>query len=298
MNRFYGRVLVVCACACAAGSLPLTLGCGAASKSAEASPMMASRAASGGMAPTMAPGAQSVGAAERDGDGVGDVAGKKESFDEPKQKVADNRPVPPAPPGGPTGASGGQPQPPRVVADAPHATSMLIYTAAINLAVFQVEQQMIAVEKLAREAGGYLATRGDQQITIRIPRGQFDDVIKRIEQLGDVTHRSITAQDVTDEYVDLEIRIKNARAMRDRLQELLKQAAVKDALEIEKELGRITGEIERMEGRLKLLKDKIAYSTITVTFAPVDSQPVRDQTILPFPWLQDFGLSSLLNVHP
>ena len=283
MNRICRRLLVLIGLA----SVGWTAGCGGSSKSAASPPSMAMSGAV--MAPSAAPRAPG----ESDGDGVAD---RSEQFaSESQRKVADNRPVAPPPPGA---GGGGQPQPPRVVADAPHATSMLIYTAAISLAVFQVEQQMIAVENLAREAGGYLATRGDQQITIRIPRGQFDDVIKRIEKLGDVTHRSITAQDVTDEYVDLEIRIKNARAMRDRLQELLKQAAVKDALEIEKELGRITGEIERMEGRLKLLKDKIAYSTITVSFAPVDSQTVRDQTILPFPWLQDFGLSSLLNVHP
>ena len=52
-----------------------------------------------------------------------------------------------------------------------------------------------------------------------------------------MVHRDVSAQDVTDEFVDTEMRIKNARAMQDRLQALLEKATVKEALEIEKELG-------------------------------------------------------------
>jgi hypothetical protein len=168
----------------------------------------------------------------------------------------------------------------------------------VSLAVFQVEKGLDAVEKIGREAGGYLSVRLDNAITIRVPRDKFDQAIAAIEKLGDVTHRDIKAEDVTDEFVDLEVRLKNAYAMRTRLQELLAKAQVKDALEIERELGRVTEEIERMEGRLKLLKDRIGYSTITVSFQPVNDQPVRDSALLlPFPWLQDIGLSTLLNVH-
>ena len=135
------------------------------------------------------------------------------------------------------------------------------------MAVYQVEPRLDAVERVARDAGGYLSSRQDAVIVIRVPRDRFDEAIARIEKLGDVTHRDIKAQDVTDEFVDLQARLKNAYAIRDRLTDLLSRAAVKDALEIEKELGRVTEEIERMEGKLKLLRDQIAFSTITVTFA-------------------------------
>jgi hypothetical protein len=217
-------------------------------------------------------------------------------------KVADNSP--PAPPARPTTpvvvpiptTNGGQPKPPPTATDAPHVLSMLIYTATLNLAVFQVTEQMDKVEAIGRNIGGYLAIRNDGQITIRVPRERFDEALGQIEKLGDVLHRSVTAEDVTDQFMDLEVRLKNARAVRDQLQALLAKAGVKDALEIEKELGRVTESIEQMEGKLKLLRDKIAFSTITVTFQPVETQTVRDTT-LPFPWLQDLGLSSLLNVH-
>jgi hypothetical protein len=214
------------------------------------------------------------------------------------RKVAANAPpsttVPGTPP--PPPPNGSQPKPPPVAQDAPHVVSMLIYTATLNLAVFQVTEQMDRVEAIGRGIGGYLAMRNDTQITIRVPRERFDEALGQIEKLGDVLHRSVTAEDVTDQFMDLEVRLKNARAVRDQLQALLAKAGVKDALEIEKELGRVTESIEQMEGKLKLLRDKIAFSTITVTFQPVETQTVRDTT-LPFPWLSDLGLSTLLNVH-
>ena len=200
--------------------------------------------------------------------------------------------------GAPQSMPGSRPAPPKTVTDAPHSAAMLIYTAQLSLAVFQVEKGLDAVERLGRDAGGYLSTRQDNAVTIRVPRDRFDDVVARIEALGDVLHRDIRAQDVTDEFVDLEARLRNARAMRSRLEDLLAKANVKEAIEIEGQLGRVTEEIERLEGKLKLLRDQIAFSTITVTFAPVADQPVRDNALLPFPWVEHLGLSSLLKVHP
>jgi hypothetical protein len=181
-------------------------------------------------------------------------------------------------------------------AEAPHSAGMIIYTANLSLAVFQVERGLDAVERIGRDVGGYLSSREDNAVTIRVPRDRFDEALKSVEALGDVLHRDVRAQDVTDEYVDIEARLKNAYAMRDRLKELLSRAAVKEAIDIEAQLGRVTEEIERLEGKLKVLRDRIAFSTITATFAPVSAEPVRDTALLPFPWLQDIGLSTLLAV--
>jgi Domain of unknown function (DUF4349) len=198
---------------------------------------------------------------------------------------------PPPPPGG-----GGQP-PAQGTQATQREGAYLIYTATLTMAVYQVEGALGQVEQIGRDVGGYLAVRQDRSITIRVPRARFEEAIKKIEGTGDVIHRDITAQDVTDEFLDTEVRLKNSRAMRDRLQDLLQKAAVKEALEIEKELGRITQEIERMEGRLKLLKDKIAFSTITVNFdaraASLRTMPIR----LPFAWLPTLGLPTLLRLN-
>jgi hypothetical protein len=229
---------------------------------------------------------------DRDADGVPD------SVDAAESKVeVDGLAAPPAPPLSSTGAR--PPSAPASVADVPHSAAMLIYTAALALAVFQVNEAMDAVERIGRDTGGYLASRGDNAITIRVPRDRFDDAIGRVERLGDVVHRDIKAQDVTDQYVDLQARLKNAYAMREQLLELLRRASVKEALEIETALGRVTEQIEVMEGKLKLLRDQIAFSTITVQFAPVAQQDVHDTSLLaPFPWLQDLGLQRLLDVSP
>jgi hypothetical protein len=180
--------------------------------------------------------------------------------------------------------------------EAPHETAMLIYTARVTMAVYQVDQGLAAVEKIARDAGGYLALKRDREITIRIPRARFDATLVQIDKIGDVLHRDVQAQDVTDEFVDTEIRIKNARAMQVRLKVLLDKANVKEALEIEKEMRRVTEELELLEGKLKLLKDKIAYSTITVAFEARGSAIQSTRIKLPFPWLMQLGLPALLQL--
>jgi hypothetical protein len=216
----------------------------------------------------------------------------------PQGAPAPPAPPPPPPPAPETKPSGADKK--AEVATAPGArdASMIVYTATLTMAVYQVQPNLTAVERIAKEKGGFLAIRGDNRITVRVPRERFEDALGAIEKVGDVLHRDVTAEDVTDQYTDLEIRIKNSRAMQTRLKQLLEKAAVKEALEIEKELARVTEELELMEGKLKLLKDKIAYSTITVVFegrgaALQGAQKVR----LPFPWLGQLGLVNLLRLE-
>jgi hypothetical protein len=181
--------------------------------------------------------------------------------------------------------------------ETPHETAMLIYTANLTMAVYQVEPALNAIEKVGKDVGGYLAVRSDTAITIRVPREKFSDALAQVEKTGDVVHREVTAEDVTDQFIDLDARLRNAMAMRDRLQDLLKKANTKEALEIEIQLERVMGEIESMEGKLKLLKDKIAFSMITVTFAARGEAAVRDMPLrLPFPWLNSLGLPRLLSL--
>jgi hypothetical protein len=223
--------------------------------------------------------------------------------------VNDEPPPPPSPPGGaptpkPADKSDGVPpvtpatkvpQAPKTAAQA-HEKAMLVYTARLQMAVFQVEPGLDAVQKIAEDAGGYLATRTDNQIDIRIPREKFQETLKAIEKTGDVLHRTVQAEDVTDRFVDAESRLRNARAIRQRLQSLLERAPVKEALEIERELGRVTQEIEVLEGKLKLLRDQIAFSTITVQYAPKAQSLQKTSFALPFSWLTTLGLGKLLRV--
>ena len=184
-----------------------------------------------------------------------------------------------------------------VATDGPHDAQMLIYSAHVTMSVYQVTPAIDAIEGIARTMGGYLESRNDTQIQIRIPRARFDEALHKVEASGDVLHRDVSAQDVTDAYFDLEARLKNARAVRDRMQALLEKAAVKEAIEIQKELERVTGEIEVLEGKLKLLSNKIAYSTIDVSFQARASAAVQLAPRLPFSWLGELGLPKLLNLE-
>ena len=147
------------------------------------------------------------------------------------------------------------------------------------------------------DLGGYLVRRDQQSITFRVPVEKYRSALDSIRKLGDVLNREETVEDVTEQFLDIQTRLRNARAMRDRMEALLKQAKdVKEALAVERELGRITTDIERMEGRLKRLRELISFSTITVQFKARSTDHVESNVRLPFSWLGDMGLSNLLNL--
>jgi hypothetical protein len=211
-------------------------------------------------------------------------------------------PVPAQPPAAPASGPASTPAPSREPnAIAPGATSepardpaLVIYTAQLTLAVYRVEESVAAVERIAKEHGGFVARKQDREIVIRVPRARFAEAVAGVDKVGDVVHRDVSAVDVTEEHVDLEIRIKNARAMQARFKELLNRANVKESIEIEKELNRVTAELELLEGKLKVLRDRIAYSTITATFQQRAPESAMRSPRLPFTWLGEIGLPHLL----
>ncbi len=177
------------------------------------------------------------------------------------------------------------------------AGPLLIYTAHVHLAVFEAAQAIDRAERLAKEAGGYLVRRDDRTITIRVPVAGFHNLLDRMLTLGDVLHRNVSVRDVTEEFYDVQIRIKNAELVRERLEQLLARAQrVEEALAVERELARVAGEVERLKGRLKLLSELLAFSTITLEFQPRATENVERSVNLPFPWLQQLGLGHLLSL--
>jgi hypothetical protein len=180
----------------------------------------------------------------------------------------------------------------------PRPAELLAYEATVTLGVYGVEQAMAAVAGLSRGLGGQLVVRNDEQVVFRVPRDNFDEALARIDKIGDVVHRDVRAEDVGDRYRDLEVRIRNARAVRDRLAELLARAAtVDDSLKIEAQLGRVTEELELLRGEFEQLGSRVAFSKITVLFRARRTEEVHDEVMrLPFPWLKDLGLQKLLDL--
>ncbi|MGE0324656.1 MAG: DUF4349 domain-containing protein [Polyangiaceae bacterium] len=204
----------------------------------------------------------------------------------------DKTDVPGQPPTDPSGAKDPSDQTPQKVAG-----PLLIYRADINMGVFQTREVIDNTEKMARDMGGYLVRRSDREIVIRVPSAKFREALAKVGGFGDVLHQNVEVEDVTEKFFDLQTRLKNMKAVRDRFQQLLTKAnTVEDSLKIERELERVTTQIEVMEGRLKLMRELIAFSTITLRLEPQSSEHVAPKVNLPFDWLRKLGLPSLLSM--
>jgi hypothetical protein len=127
----------------------------------------------------------------------------------------------------------------------------------------QIPEVLARGRKLADELGGYVATEREQGLVLKVPTDRLDESVATLAAMGQVARRSITAEDVTADYRDLEIRVENARRLKTRLHELLTQTKdVRQILEVEKELARVTEELERFEGQLRLMGHRTHYATI------------------------------------
>ncbi|WP_048193658.1 DUF4349 domain-containing protein [Methanococcoides methylutens] len=157
-------------------------------------------------------------------------------------------------------------------------TRKVITTSDVSLEVKDAPEAVDSIGNIAFEYDGYVSSSsvydtyyGDSEsmsgyITIRVPAADHDTVLDRIEALGKVTSRSTSGVDVTEEYIDVEARLSNMEKQEQRLQEILDMATtVEEVLEVEKELGRVRGEIESLTGRLNYLNDRIDFSTISVS---------------------------------
>jgi hypothetical protein len=103
-------------------------------------------------------------------------------------------------------------------------------------------------------------------LKIRVPSKQFEVFLKASEKgEGEIVFKNIDARDVTEEYVDGEIRLTSKKLFRNRYNQLLEKAGkVEDILAIEENIRTLQEEIESQEGQLKFLDDQVAYSTLEV----------------------------------
>ncbi len=182
--------------------------------------------------------------------------------------------------------------------DAERQLPLLIYTGGIVLAIYDVDATKTAAVAVVEEMGGYASQRTGDALVLRVPAERFREALDALGDLGDTLSVTWDAQDVGDEFNDLEVRLRNARQMRDRLELLLQQAEnVSDALAIERELERVTLEIERIEGQRRQMVDRIAFATITVTFSRMHQNAVPGEEYrLPFQWLNQIGVERLLSL--
>jgi hypothetical protein len=182
-------------------------------------------------------------------------------------------------------------------ASSPTGTAMsrkIIYDAQIDLVVDSVDPVAKKLTSLVQEARGYIA---EQNITgspgtlrsihwrLRIPVDEFDSFVNSVVSLGELERNNRTSQDVSDQYYDLEARIKNKKVEEQTLNKILQERSGKleDVLKIEIELSRVRGEIEQLEGKIRVLENLASLATLTLNIRE------REKYAPPAPVVAGFG---------
>jgi Domain of unknown function (DUF4349) len=159
----------------------------------------------------------------------------------------------------------------------------IVKTANLGLRSGEVRQSAAQAQQVAAAAGGSVFSsqvyRSEDSVTaqlmLSVPSEEFERVLDELRGLGEkVTTDTVSGQDVTEEYVDLQSRERNLRATEESLLRLYSKAGnVEEALSIQRELTNVRGEIELVQGRIKYLDQHTAYSQITLDIQPVTSPP-------------------------
>lgn len=152
----------------------------------------------------------------------------------------------------------------------------IIYTAFLHIEVKDYQQAEKDIQTKTSEFDGYIVDSNmnvdseggttNGEITVRIPQGKFRDFIRIVEDgSGKVVESSISGEDVTEEYVDLESRLKSKRVVEDRLLSFMEKAEkTEDLLAISNDLAKVQEEIEQITGRMKYLENKSDLATVTI----------------------------------
>lgn len=142
---------------------------------------------------------------------------------------------------------------------------MLVYNANIGITVKNSDSTISQITRIAAEQKGYVVSKSNYQITIRIESEKLDGTVAQVSKLGKLTRKSVSSTDVSDNYADIKIRLDNAEKARTRYLELLAKAEnVEAALKVEKELERLNTEIDQLRGQVIKMEHDVRFSTLTV----------------------------------
>jgi len=168
----------------------------------------------------------------------------------------------------------------------PGLPSKVIKTASVEIRVskgrFQI--QFSKANVLAESLGGFVSSSNVSEtsgriasgtLTIRVPAAKFQTAISRLKALGKVTAEEQSGQDVSREFVDLEARLRTARAQEAFYLKLLDQSkTIADLVQVQLQLGNLQLQIEQLQGQIQFLKDQADFSTITARiYEPGSNKP-------------------------
>ncbi len=152
----------------------------------------------------------------------------------------------------------------------------LIRNGDLSFETSDVKETKVAIENICKELNAYISNESQNNFgerlqynqVIRVPAEKFDILLQKLEALAvKVESKNINTQDVTEEFIDVEARLKTKKELENRYREILKQAkTVSDIVSIESQIANVRSEIESMEGRLTYLKNQVAFSTLHVSY--------------------------------
>ncbi len=143
--------------------------------------------------------------------------------------------------------------------------------ASISVRVSDVAAAAGRVDGIVGQAGGVVAeaTRTDDgraSFTLRVPAVRLEAVLDQLAELGRASDRTVAARDVTDQVFDLEARLQNKRALRERLRHLLSSTAtLQEILAVEDQLARVQTDIDTLEGQLERLRTDVAMAHVSLS---------------------------------
>lgn len=150
----------------------------------------------------------------------------------------------------------------------------IIQNADLTLQVKDVPATVDQITDLTARMGGYLVNSRQYRyedkisasLSVKVPADKLTSMVETISGYGELTDKTISTEDVTEEYYDAEARLKVLEAKEARLLALLEKAnTITDIVSVEKELGAVRSDIEVIKGRLKYLNNATSYSTVNIT---------------------------------
>jgi len=184
--------------------------------------------------------------------------------------------------GSQAGSAGGEAESAQALPSQAALRRKIIYTAHVDLVVEDFRPIPSQVEEFARQFDGFIShsqvtgapgypRRGEW--TVRVPVERYEPFLAAVRERlgGEIQSIRVDSQDVTEEYFDVEARIRNKKKTEERLIKLLEDRTGKldDVLTVERELSRVREEIERVEGRLRVLADLTSLATVHLNVTEV-----------------------------
>ncbi len=154
------------------------------------------------------------------------------------------------------------------------------------------------IESTQSSSSSEVKTRDVVTMTVRVPADKFNESLDEIRKTSSrVIAETVTGQDVTEEFVDVEARLKAKKALEAQFLEIMKQGkTVEDALNVQRQLAEVRGEIEQIEGRLRFLENQTSLSTIKIrVLAPTSYSPNSDGFFYQFKESFSSGFNFALN---